>query len=238
MGACRVVQWSTGGVGSITVAAISSRPDLERVGLCVYSTEKVGRVRKAALPLRRLARHVHTVRGLRLRDGPQASVHDGTSRRADSDLGPPVRMVADRLGAELDGIRETHENGSPRGWSRSRQAPSRPGPWGGAIRVDRRRGRSRRDRGRTCQPDGCGHRPRFGPPRIAMRLTGSCSTGSPHLRAAARHRASVASRDDRHDDARRQRHPLRLRRGPGHRDSDRPAADDPHARLRHRSMRR
>ena len=39
----RVVVWSTGGIGSIAVAAVSRRPDLELVGVWVHSPEKVGR---------------------------------------------------------------------------------------------------------------------------------------------------------------------------------------------------
>ncbi|MBV9515012.1 MAG: dihydrodipicolinate reductase [Mycobacteriaceae bacterium] len=39
----RVVVWSTGGVGSIAIGAISRRPDLELVGAWVHSPDKVGR---------------------------------------------------------------------------------------------------------------------------------------------------------------------------------------------------
>jgi hypothetical protein len=39
----RVVVWSTGGVGSIAVDAISRRPDLELVGVWVHSPDKVGK---------------------------------------------------------------------------------------------------------------------------------------------------------------------------------------------------
>jgi len=39
----RVVQWSTGGVGSIAVRAIASRPDLELAGVWVHSAAKAGR---------------------------------------------------------------------------------------------------------------------------------------------------------------------------------------------------
>ncbi len=39
----RAVVWSTGGVGSIAVDAISRRPDLELVGVWVHSADKVGR---------------------------------------------------------------------------------------------------------------------------------------------------------------------------------------------------
>ena len=39
----RVVVWSTGGVGSVAVDAIGSRPDLELVGVWVHSPEKVGK---------------------------------------------------------------------------------------------------------------------------------------------------------------------------------------------------
>jgi 2,4-diaminopentanoate dehydrogenase len=39
----RVVQWSTGGVGALAVAAISGRPDLELVGVWVHSPDKAGR---------------------------------------------------------------------------------------------------------------------------------------------------------------------------------------------------
>ena len=38
----RTVVWSTGGVGSIAIDAIRSRPDLELVGVWVHSEEKVG----------------------------------------------------------------------------------------------------------------------------------------------------------------------------------------------------
>ena len=39
----RVVQWSTGGVGALAVAAISGRPDLELIGVWVHSSDKSGR---------------------------------------------------------------------------------------------------------------------------------------------------------------------------------------------------
>ena len=39
----RTVVWSTGGVGSIAIDAISRRPDLELVGVWVHSADKVGR---------------------------------------------------------------------------------------------------------------------------------------------------------------------------------------------------
>jgi hypothetical protein len=39
----RVVVWSTGGVGSIAIDAVSRRPDLELVGVWVHSPDKVGR---------------------------------------------------------------------------------------------------------------------------------------------------------------------------------------------------
>jgi hypothetical protein len=38
----RVVVWSTGGVGSVAISAITRRPDLELVGVWVHSAEKVG----------------------------------------------------------------------------------------------------------------------------------------------------------------------------------------------------
>ncbi|MBW2423020.1 MAG: dihydrodipicolinate reductase [Deltaproteobacteria bacterium] len=43
MAGLRVVQWSTGGVGSIAVRALAERPDLELAGVWVYSPEKRGR---------------------------------------------------------------------------------------------------------------------------------------------------------------------------------------------------
>lgn len=43
MGSYRVVQWSTGGVGSLAIAAISRRPDLDLVGVWVHDPAKVGR---------------------------------------------------------------------------------------------------------------------------------------------------------------------------------------------------
>lgn len=39
----RVVVWSTGGIGSLSIVAIGERPDLELVGVWVHSEEKVGR---------------------------------------------------------------------------------------------------------------------------------------------------------------------------------------------------
>jgi hypothetical protein len=42
VGTCRVVQWSTGGVGSLAIAAIARRPDLELVGVWVHDPDKVG----------------------------------------------------------------------------------------------------------------------------------------------------------------------------------------------------
>lgn len=39
----RTVVWSTGGVGSIAIDAIRRRPDLELIGVWVYSDQKVGR---------------------------------------------------------------------------------------------------------------------------------------------------------------------------------------------------
>ncbi len=43
MGTYRVVQWSTGGVGSLAIAAIVHRPDLELVGVWVHDPDKVRR---------------------------------------------------------------------------------------------------------------------------------------------------------------------------------------------------
>src|SRR6201998_702463 len=39
----RVVVWSTGGVGTVAIDAISRRPDLELVGVWGHSPEKVGK---------------------------------------------------------------------------------------------------------------------------------------------------------------------------------------------------
>jgi hypothetical protein len=39
----RVVVWSTGGIGSLSIVAVNGRPDLELVGVWVHSAEKVGR---------------------------------------------------------------------------------------------------------------------------------------------------------------------------------------------------
>ena len=39
----RVVVWSTGGIGSLSIVAVNERPDLELVGVWVHSEEKVGR---------------------------------------------------------------------------------------------------------------------------------------------------------------------------------------------------
>lgn len=38
-----MVQWSTGGVGSLAIAAIARRPDFELVGVWVHDSDKVGR---------------------------------------------------------------------------------------------------------------------------------------------------------------------------------------------------
>ena len=39
----RVVVWSTGGIGSLSIVAVNERPDLELVGVWVHSPDKVGR---------------------------------------------------------------------------------------------------------------------------------------------------------------------------------------------------
>jgi 2,4-diaminopentanoate dehydrogenase len=39
----RVVVWSTGGIGSLSIVAVNDRPDLELVGVWVHSPDKVGR---------------------------------------------------------------------------------------------------------------------------------------------------------------------------------------------------
>jgi hypothetical protein len=39
----RVVVWSTGGIGSLSIVAVDERPDLELVGVWVHSEDKVGR---------------------------------------------------------------------------------------------------------------------------------------------------------------------------------------------------
>ena len=39
----RVAVWSTGGIGSISIAAIKRRPNLSLVGVWVHSPEKVGK---------------------------------------------------------------------------------------------------------------------------------------------------------------------------------------------------
>ena len=39
----RVVVWSTGGIGALSIVAVHERPDLELVGVWVHSEEKVGR---------------------------------------------------------------------------------------------------------------------------------------------------------------------------------------------------
>ena len=39
----RVVVWSTGGIGSLSIVAVNERPDLELVGVWVHSDEKVGK---------------------------------------------------------------------------------------------------------------------------------------------------------------------------------------------------
>ena len=39
----RVIQWATGHVGIHALKGIINRPDLELVGLCVSSPDKVGR---------------------------------------------------------------------------------------------------------------------------------------------------------------------------------------------------
>jgi hypothetical protein len=42
-GVARVVVWSTGGIGSLSIIAVHERPDLELVGVWVHSAEKVGK---------------------------------------------------------------------------------------------------------------------------------------------------------------------------------------------------
>jgi 2,4-diaminopentanoate dehydrogenase len=42
-GQCRVVVWSTGGIGSIAIRAVHERPDLDLVGVWVHSEDKVGK---------------------------------------------------------------------------------------------------------------------------------------------------------------------------------------------------
>src|SRR4029453_1240705 len=39
----RVVVWSTGGIGSLSIVAVNERPDLDLVGVWVHSEDKVGR---------------------------------------------------------------------------------------------------------------------------------------------------------------------------------------------------
>ncbi len=39
----RVVVWSTGGIGSLSIVAVNERPDLELVGVWVHSDDKVGK---------------------------------------------------------------------------------------------------------------------------------------------------------------------------------------------------
>jgi hypothetical protein len=39
----RVVVWSTGGIGSLSIVAVNERPDLELVGVWVHSADKVGK---------------------------------------------------------------------------------------------------------------------------------------------------------------------------------------------------
>jgi hypothetical protein len=43
MPSLRVVQWATGGVGAIAIAAMAERPDLDLVGVLVHDPTKVGR---------------------------------------------------------------------------------------------------------------------------------------------------------------------------------------------------
>jgi hypothetical protein len=43
MASYRIVQWSTGGVGSRAIAAIARRPDLDLVGVWVHDPDKIGR---------------------------------------------------------------------------------------------------------------------------------------------------------------------------------------------------
>jgi hypothetical protein len=43
VGSYRVVQWSTGGVGALAIAAIARRPDLDLVGVWVHDRDKGGR---------------------------------------------------------------------------------------------------------------------------------------------------------------------------------------------------
>ena len=76
--------------------------------------------------------------------------------------GPPVQMVADQLGVELDEIRETYEK---RVTDRTLEVAAGVIEAGhgrrGALRDDRRGRRPRRDRDRARQPHGGRHRARL-----------------------------------------------------------------------------
>jgi hypothetical protein len=66
----RVVVWSTGGIGSLSIVAANERPDLELVGVWVHSEDKVGTGHRLDLP--------RTGRGCR-RPSPQLNAAMGAS---------------------------------------------------------------------------------------------------------------------------------------------------------------
>ena len=101
--------------------------------------------------------------------------------------GPPVQMVADRLGVELSEIRETYDKrvtdtftvdggGNDRGGDRRR----------GALRDDRGRRRPRRHRDRARQPHGRRPRTRLADRGAATARTGSSSTANRVCSASCR----------------------------------------------------
>ena len=149
--------------------------------------------------------------------------------------GPPVRMIADRLGVELDEIRETYEKvvtpADARGRRRHHRGRHRRR---GAVRDHRRGGRSGRHRDRAHQPHGRRPRPRVAD-RVTRRHVPDHGRGQPrpHVRA---HRRATRDRERRRHGrdhhAARERDPLRVRRPRRPHQLARAPAHHPEARLR------
>ena len=149
--------------------------------------------------------------------------------------GPPVQFVADQLGVELSEIRETYEK---RVTDRTLEVAAGTIEAGtvGAVRFETIGVVDGRDaivieHVNRMAPDLAPDWPtadRDGTYRIMIDGEPSLSCEL-QLGTAASY---LARRDDRHDDARRQRDPVRLRRRAGHRDRDQPPAHPSPPRVR------
>ena len=132
------------------------------------------------LRLRALSGRVHDVRGLRFRQAARPSLLDGTSGRADQRVGSAgaVRRRSARRRARRDprDLREAGHGSDARGRGGNDRVGHRRR---GALRDDRCRRRTRRDRDRTRQPHGARPRARLADAPTATARTGSRSTASP-----------------------------------------------------------